>query len=74
MKYEALLICACLFIYAYVFIFTHLYLYDAEEYKSLGDYRTLLAFLWPILFVRKAIDLFVWVCKGVKEIFKFIVK
>lgn len=74
MEYEALKICACLFIYAYVFVFTHIYLYDAEEYKRLGNYRTLLAFLWPILFVRKAIDLFVWVCKGVKEIFKFIVK
>ena len=74
MTKEPLLIFVSVFIYTYITIFTHIYIYDTDDYKSLGSHRTLLAFLWPILFVRKLVDLFVWIYNGIKEIFKFIVK
>jgi len=71
---EPLLIFAIVFLYGYAGVFFHIYLYGEDEYEKLGSYRMLLAILWPIVAVKKIIDLVKWIGRGLMEIYKFFIK
>jgi hypothetical protein len=71
---EALIIFAAVFMYGYIGLFSFIYVSEDEEFKPLGSYQILLAILWPILAVKKSIELVKWVGRGLKEIYKFFIK
>lgn len=71
---EALLIFAGVFLYGYIGLFSFIYVSKDEEFNPLGSYQILLAILWPILAVKKFIELIRWTGRGLKEIYKFFIK
>ena len=71
---EALIIFAAVFMYGYIGFFSFIYVIEEEEFKPLGSYQILLAILWPILAVKKSIELAKWIGRGLMEIYKFFIK
>lgn len=71
---EPLLIFAAVLMYGYIGLFSFIYVTEDAEFKPLGNYQILLAILWPILAVKKFIELIRWTGKGLKEIYKFFIK
>lgn len=71
---EALIIFVAVVIYGYIGIFSFIYVSEDEEFKPLGSYQILLAILWPILAVKKSIELAKWIGRGLKEIYRFFIK
>lgn len=71
---EVLLILAAVFMYGYIGVFSFIYVSEDEEFKPLGSYQILLAILWPILAVKKFIELVKFTGRGLKAIYKFFIK